>query len=52
MFQDNPVRTKPMQNEKQPLVTQLMLQTTRAKLGRTRSVAASTPQQQLSELEK
>lgn len=53
MFQDNPVRSKPVPKEgQQPLVTQQMLQTTRAKLGRARPVAASTPKQQLTELEK
>lgn len=53
MFQDNPVRAKPGPKQgQQPLVTQQMLQSTRAKLGRARPVAASTPKQQLSELEK
>lgn len=46
------MRPKPIQKEPQPLVTQHMLEATRAKLGRNRPVAASTPKQQLSELEK
>ncbi|CAB3255796.1 unnamed protein product [Arctia plantaginis] len=50
---DNPVRSKPAtKDSQQPLVTQQMLQSTRAKLGRARPVASSTPKQQLSELEK
>ncbi|KAF9422970.1 hypothetical protein HW555_001513 [Spodoptera exigua] len=50
---DNPVRAKPdLKQTQQPLVTQQMLQSTRAKLGRARPVASSTPKQLLSELEK
>ncbi|KAJ8720292.1 hypothetical protein PYW07_012335 [Mythimna separata] len=49
---DNPIRSKPVSKEaKQPLVTQQMLQSTRAKLGRARPIASSTPKQQLTELE-
>nr|XP_032518410.1 uncharacterized protein LOC116770880 [Danaus plexippus plexippus] len=52
-FEDNPVRPKRVQKDtQQPLVTQHMLEATRARLGRNRPVAASTPKQQLSELEK
>lgn len=47
------MRSKPASKDsQQPLVTQQMLQNTRAKLGRARPVAASTPKQQLNELEK
>ncbi|KOB68429.1 Uncharacterized protein OBRU01_18194 [Operophtera brumata] len=47
---DNPIRTKSA--TQQPLVTQEMLKTTRAKLGRARPVAGSTPKQLLTDLEK
>ncbi|XP_037969738.2 putative uncharacterized protein DDB_G0294196 isoform X2 [Plutella xylostella] len=49
---DNPnLRSKPNQN-KQPLVTQQMLLSTRAGLGKKKHVSAATTQQQLSDLEK